>query len=66
MKISCNKNNAICVRNEPLKENDSVCYLGSIITTNGGVQVDVRNRQNRAQAAFTTLKAVWTLLNSRL
>jgi hypothetical protein len=36
-----------------------VCYLGSVITTDGGVEVDIRNQMNRAWAAFTTLKPVW-------
>jgi hypothetical protein len=59
MKINCKKKNVICVVNEPLRETDSVCYLGSVTITDGGVEVDIRNRQNRARAAFTTLKPVW-------
>jgi hypothetical protein len=46
-------------KRKPLRETDSVCYLGSAITTDGGVEVDIRNRLNRARAAFTTLKPVW-------
>jgi hypothetical protein len=33
MKINCKKKNVISVRYEPLRETDSVCYLGSVITT---------------------------------
>jgi hypothetical protein len=43
MKISCKKKNVISVGNEPLREYDSVCYLGSVITTDGGVEVDIIN-----------------------
>jgi hypothetical protein len=48
MKINCKKKNVISVGNEPLRETDSVCYLRSVITTDGGVEVDIRNRLNRA------------------
>jgi hypothetical protein len=48
MKINCKKKNVISVRYEPLRETDSVCYLGSVITTDGGVEVDIRNQMNRA------------------
>jgi hypothetical protein len=58
MKINCKKKNVICVVNEPLRETDSVCYLGSVTITDGGVEVDIRNQQNRARATFTTLKPV--------
>jgi hypothetical protein len=36
------------VRNEPLRETDSVCYLGSVTTIDGGVEVDIINQLNRA------------------
>jgi hypothetical protein len=42
-----------------LKKTDSVSYLVFIITTEGGVEVGVRNGLNRARAAFTTLKPDW-------
>jgi hypothetical protein len=58
VKINCKKKTAISVGNEPLRKTDSVCYLGSVITTDGGVELDIRNRLNRARAAFTTLKPV--------
>jgi hypothetical protein len=59
MKINCKKKNEISVGNEPPRKTDSVCYLGSVITTDEGLEVDIRNRLNTAQAAFTTLKPVW-------
>jgi hypothetical protein len=59
MKINCKKKNVISVGNEPLTESDSVYYLGFVISTDEGVEVDIRNRLNRARAAITTLKPVW-------
>jgi hypothetical protein len=41
IEINCKKNNVISVRNEPLRETDSVCYLWSVITTDGDVEVEV-------------------------
>jgi hypothetical protein len=55
-KINCKKKNVISVENELLRETDSVCFLDSVITTDGGVEVDIKNRLITAQAAFTTLK----------
>jgi hypothetical protein len=40
MKINCKKKNVISVGNKLLRETDSV----SVITTDGGVYVDIRNR----------------------
>ena len=37
----------------------SCCYLGCMITTDGGAEEDVNCRLNKAQAAFGRMHAVW-------
>ncbi|XP_018799418.1 PREDICTED: uncharacterized protein LOC108975403 [Bactrocera latifrons] len=42
-----------------LEEVDEFCYLGSIISKNGGSAADIRNRISKGHAAFGVLDKVW-------
>ena len=39
------------------------CYLGSIISTNGGTDEDVRSRIAKARVAFNKLQKIWSMRN---
>ena len=44
---------------EGLEEVESFGYLGSIVDTRGGTEVDVKKRISKARAAFHILRNVW-------
>ncbi|XP_073821545.1 uncharacterized protein [Musca autumnalis] len=42
---------------------DSFCYLGSIITKDGGADTDVQSRINKARIAFHNMRKIWSSRN---
>ena len=44
---------------EELHTTDNFIYLGSRVCKNGGADVDIKNRMNKARGAFFRLKPVW-------
>ena len=44
---------------EVLEEVDSFKYLGSVISKNGGVSVDVRQRVSEGASAYGAMKSIW-------
>lgn len=46
-------------QNIQIEDVDQFCYLGSTVTKDGGIDVDVRSRINKAWSAFATLGRVW-------
>lgn len=53
----------ININNEEVKNVDKFTYLGSVITTDGGAEADVRARVAKASHAFSTLTKVWKSKN---
>ncbi|CAH8865513.1 unnamed protein product [Trichobilharzia szidati] len=49
----------ISINGRNLKETTSFTYLGSIVSTTGGTDEDIKARIGKARQAFTTLKSVW-------
>ena len=49
----------IMLEGEGLEEVESFRYLGSIVDTRGGTEVDVNTRISKARAAFHILRNVW-------
>jgi hypothetical protein len=47
------------VGNDVLKQTTKFCYLGSIVSCDGGCQDDIINRRNKAGAAFNSLLPIW-------
>jgi hypothetical protein len=52
-------NSQFKIGNNILKQTTKFCYLGSIVSCDGGCQDDIINRRNKAGAAFNSLLLVW-------
>ena len=52
------------IDNQTVEEVEKFCYLGSIISKDGGAEEDVNNRIQKARIAFGSLHRVW--LSKRL
>ena len=52
-------NTPITVGGEPIREVESVVYLGSVVDQQGGTDQDVTARIGKATAAFVMLKNIW-------
>ena len=59
MKINAKQNNPIMLEGHNLKEVTSFTYLGSVISTTGGADEDIKARINKARHAFVTLRPIW-------
>jgi hypothetical protein len=44
---------------EPVEELDEFCYLGSMVTKDGGAETDVNIRISKAKGAFSLLRQLW-------
>ena len=49
----------LTVAGETLKCVDSVTYLGSVISSDGSAQKDIKKKLSKARNAFANLKPVW-------
>ena len=59
MTLNTNNPNPVKLGNDDLQYVDRFTYLGSIITTKGGADEDIKNRLNKARNAFRMLNSVW-------
>ncbi|XP_075157756.1 uncharacterized protein LOC142231022 [Haematobia irritans] len=59
MRINASNNDTIAVNRKPIENVNTFCYLGSIITSEGGSSEDIKNRLNKGRAAFASLEKVW-------
>lgn len=59
MRISSDNNTPILVNGNIIEDVSEFSYLGSIISTDGGADADVRSRINKARHAYTSLARVW-------
>nr|XP_043069933.1 uncharacterized protein LOC122322283 [Drosophila bipectinata] len=59
MRINNSNTNNITIGDNTIDFVDSFTYLGTIITSNGGVESDVENRLRKARSAFGRLHRVW-------
>ena len=49
----------VCIQRNKLKEGDSFCYLGSIISNDGDCHQDIERRKALARATFKNLNKLW-------
>ena len=49
----------IKLTNEEISESDEFVYLGSVISKDGGADLDIKSRINKARFAFNSLKPIW-------
>ena len=59
--MGLNQRNPVSVYldHKELQSNDNFTYLGSIVCKDGGADVDIKNRTNKARGAFFRRKPVW-------
>ena len=59
MKINTTAHAPVTVGGEPIREDESFVYLGSVVDKQGGTDHDVSSRIGKARAAFIMLKNIW-------
>jgi hypothetical protein len=60
MKVYNNRHNSqFKIGNDVLKQTTKFCYLGSIVSCDGGCYDDIINWRNKAGAAFNSLLPIW-------
>lgn len=47
------------IYNEQIKEAEKFCYLGSVVTPDGGTTEDITSRINKARGTFAQLRNIW-------
>lgn len=57
---STNNRNRFYIQGEEVEKVKFFCYLGCIITTNGGTEEDVSFKIRKARQAFASLRNVWS------
>lgn len=63
IKIHSKTNNPVTLNNAALAEVESFTYLGSVVDTTGGTDVDTRSRINKARVVFNMLRNIWSSKN---
>ena len=63
MKINAKQQAAITINGEQLKEVNKFTYLGSVVSTTGGTDEDVKARIGKARHAFISLRPIWRSSN---
>ena len=59
MRINTTAPCTLVINGETIKETENFCYLGSILTEDGGADLDVVSRIQKARQAFILLNNVW-------
>jgi hypothetical protein len=59
MKIGTERRDSITVRGEPVDDVERFCYLGSVVTREGGTEADIKARLGKARQAFGRLTPIW-------
>ena len=49
----------ICINNHPVEEVESFAYLGSVITSDGGANVDIKVHIGKAATIFRQMGRIW-------
>lgn len=59
MRINTNNSTPVEINGTPIEEVSEFCYLGSMISTDGGTATDIQSRITKARAAYGGLSSVW-------
>jgi hypothetical protein len=59
MRLNSRQEHPLQLQGEDLKETDPFTYPGSVVSTNGGADEDIRSRINKARLALNTLRPIW-------
>jgi hypothetical protein len=59
MRINTTQTDKLTIRDTEVENVEQFTYLGSIISTTGRTNEDIKTRKRKAQQAFAMLKPVW-------
>src|SRR6266481_4717514 len=59
MQIKDQRPTSLLLDGEPIETVDQFCYLGSKISPDGGTDLDIESRINKARGAFITMRPIW-------
>ena len=59
MRINTTQTDKLTIRDTEVENVEQFTYLGSIISTTGGTDEDIKAQKRKGQQAFTMLKPVW-------
>ena len=54
-------NNKLSIQNKQIEDVDALAYLGSIVSTEGGAEEDIKHRLCKAMGVFQILQKIWSL-----
>lgn len=60
MRINTNNHQNLMIDNTPIENTNRFCYLGSIVTKDGGANEDIGARIQKAKLAFASLNKFWS------
>lgn len=63
MRINSNNNTPLFIYNNKIEEVEKFEYLGSMLSQDGGVSMDVENRIRKARVSFAILNRIWNSRN---
>ena len=58
MRINAAQNRPVTIQNSQVEEVTNFTYLGSVVSTSGGTEEDIRSRIGKAMYAFVTLRPI--------
>jgi hypothetical protein len=59
IRVNTTVNQGLRLNGEDIKRLSDFCYLGSIVTENGGTSKEINTRIQKARGSFSKLKKVW-------
>jgi hypothetical protein len=60
MRVNPKSKDRLYIGGYEMEEVKKFCYLGCIVSQDGGTNEDVTNRINKARGAFAQLRPIWT------
>ena len=61
MQIMETSNNRLSIQNKQIEDVDAFAYLGSVVSTEGGTEEDIKRRIGKAMGFFQKLQKIWSL-----
>jgi len=61
MHVMSRDNNTLSIQNHQIEDVDEFTYLGSVITTGGGADQDIKQRLGKAMGVFRKLQRIWSM-----
>ena len=61
MQIMDTSNNRLSIQNKQIEDVDAFAYLGSVVSTEGGAEEDIKRRLGKAMWVFQKFQKIWSL-----